>query len=287
MEKMYQQAEKFSAEEIKIAKQIEHIVLDMDGTIYLGSQLFDFTPRFLEQLRTLNIGYSFLTNNPTRSVGDYVAKLQGLGIAATENDIYTSSLATLDYLDSLDPRPRRLFLLGTPSMQAEFLARGYELCSVDADDEPDAVVVSFDTTLCYDRLCRAAWWVKQGKRYIVTNPDRFCPTDQPTVLVDCGSIASAITMATGREADIVIGKPNPQILTTWAKRKGVQMSHIAMVGDRLATDVQTAHNAGGIGVLVLSGESTAADAAQANPKPHLMLKNVGELGELMEAAKLG
>ena len=193
--------------------QIRHVALDMDGTIYMGSELFPWTQPFLAGLRETGIGYSFLTNNPSKSIADYLSKLDGLGIHAVREEMYTTTLATIDYLRLHYPEARRLFLLGTPSMISEFEAAGYVSTEDSADDRPDAVVVAFDMTLEYSRLCRAAWWVKQGLPYLATNPDRVCPTNRPTVLVDCGSICSAIEHATGRRPDITLGKPDPNMLS--------------------------------------------------------------------------
>lgn len=170
----------------------------MDGTIYMGSTLFPCTKPFLAMLEQNGIGYSFLTNNPTRSTDDYLKKLEGLGIRVPREAMTTSAVSTIDYIRLHHPEARRLFLLGTPSMVAEFEAAGFEATADSADDRPDLLVVAFDTTLTYSRLCRAAWWAAQGIPYIATNPDRVCPTDQPTVLVDCGSLCRAIEHATGR-----------------------------------------------------------------------------------------
>ncbi|MBR4038017.1 MAG: HAD hydrolase-like protein, partial [Tidjanibacter sp.] len=135
------------------------------------------------------------------------------------------------------------------------------------------------------RLCRAAWWIAQGKPYIATNPDRVCPTNLPTVLVDCGSLCAALATATGRQPDITIGKPNPDILRGVAHRHGVAVEHVAMVGDRLYTDVQTAHNAGAMGILTLSGETTLATARAAEQQPHLTIDSLADLGALIERAR--
>jgi NagD protein len=167
-------------------KNIRHVALDMDGTIYMGGSLFPYTKPFLERLRRLGITYSFLTNNPSKSIADYLAKLDGMGIEATEEEMYTTALATIDYIRTHYPEAKRLFMLGTPSMQQEFIKAGFESTEDDPADVPDVVVVAFDMTLQYSRLCRAAWWAQQGVPYIATNPDRVCPTDQQVVLVDCG-----------------------------------------------------------------------------------------------------
>ena len=261
--------------------RIRHVALDMDGTIYMGMTLFDYTRPFLQRLRELGITYSFLTNNPSTSIADYLHKLEGMGITATEEEMYTTALATIDYIRSHYPEARRLYLLGTPSMIGEFERAGFEATTDSADDSPDVVVVAFDKTLEYSRLCRAAWWVQQGLPYIATNPDRVCPTDQPTVLVDCGSICKCIEHATGRQPDIVLGKPDPNMLTGVQSRYGVRPDEVAMVGDRIYTDIEMAHNAGAFGVLVLSGETTLKIADEAPRQPDLIADSIEVLGELL------
>ena len=266
-------------------RDISHVALDMDGTIYKGGTLFDCTLPFLAQMRELGIGYTFLTNNPSKSPGDYLAHLRKMGLTATADELYTSAQATIDYLKTERPKLRRLFVLGTPSMLAQFRDAGYTLVSDDAKDEPDGVVVGFDLTLSYGHACRAAWWIKQGKPYVATNPDRVCPTDQPTVLIDCGAICAMLEQAAGRAPDRVFGKPDPTMLSGILARHRLQPAQIAMVGDRIYTDILMAHRAHALGVLVLTGEATAEDAAQATPPPPLVVPSLAELGALLAESR--
>lgn len=270
---------------LKACAKIKHVALDMDGTIYMGSTLFPFTKNFLKRLSDNGIGYSFLTNNPTKSIPDYLKKLKGLGIEATPEEVYTTAVATIDYIKQNHPEAKRLFVLGTPSMIKEFEEAGFEMTADDPIDRPDILVVAFDMTLCYSRLCRAAWWASQGVRYIATNPDRVCPTDQEVVLVDCGSMCKCIEHATGREPDIVIGKPNPDMLKCIQTKYGMGSDEVAMCGDRIYTDVATARNAGSLGVLVLSGETTLETAINSNPQPDVTALNIEEFGRLLLKSK--
>ena len=263
-------------------KTIRHLALDMDGTIYRGGTLFDFTRAFLAQMDCLGIGYTFLTNNTSKSVKDYLVHLRRLGIEAREDQLYTGALATIDYLREQMPSQRRLWVLGTPSLQTEFAEAGFEV--IQGEQEPEIVVVGFDTALTFDRLCKTAWWIKQGKPFIATHPDRVCPTDLPTVLVDCGAVCACLTSATGRTPSVVFGKPDPRMLTGILHRHGLQSSELAMVGDRLYTDMAMAHRAGAVGVLVLTGESTAQDAEQNTERPNLVVPSIKELGEMLEKA---
>jgi HAD superfamily hydrolase (TIGR01450 family) len=264
-------------------REIRHVALDMDGTIYRGATLFDFTPAFLSRLRELGIGYTFLTNNSSRSVKDYLKKLHGMGIEADESCMFTSTLSTLDYLADVMPAVRRLFVLGTPSLREEFTAHGHDV--IEDDAEPEGVIVGFDTGLNYERLCRAAWWISRGKPFIATHPDLICPTDLPTVLVDCGAVCRCLEAATGRPPDAVLGKPDARMLTGILRRHGLKPRELAMAGDRVYTDVAMARRAGAYGVLVLTGEATAEDAASCDPPPDLVVPSLAHFGEMLEQVR--
>ena len=253
---------------------IRHLALDMDGTIYLGNSIFPFTVRTLEKMKRNGVGYSFLTNNPTKSVDDYLAKLAKMGIIADRENMYSSAVATIDYIRKTYPQA------------------GIISCADDRDDVPQILVIAFDPTLTYSRLCRATWWAKQGIPYIATNPDWVCPTDERTILVDCGSLQKCIEAASGRLPDKVMGKPDPSMLDGIRDRNGLQSSEIAMVGDRIYTDVAMGQNAGAVSVLVLSGETTletaleVAEEAKRNPHPEhypadFIVRDLEELADLI------
>jgi HAD superfamily hydrolase (TIGR01450 family) len=263
---------------------IRHVALDMDGTIYRGGTLFDTTEPFLALLIDLGIGYTFLTNNPSKSVTDYLAHLRAMGVAATQAQLYTSTQATIEYLREQWPQIKRLFVLGTASMCAEFSDAGFTLLPDSPEAEPDAVLVGFDTTLTYPRLCRAAWWIRGGKPYFGTNPDRVCPTDQPTVMVDCGSICAALEAATEKKPSAILGKPDPAMIRGILHHHNLQPQNLAMVGDRLYTDMAMAHRAGALGVLVLTGETNADEAARYSPPPDMVVADLAELGAQLRSA---
>lgn len=266
-------------------RNIKHVALDMDGTIYKGSTLFPFTVSFLKSLKDAGIGYSFLTNNPSKSTNDYLKHLDKMGIDACREEMYTSAQATIDYIKNNYPEVKRLFILGTPSMITEFEGAGFISVPDDPNEKPDMVVVGFDMSLIYSRLCRASWWVQQGLPYIATNPDKVCPTDQPIILVDCGSICAAIELATGRQPDVVIGKPDPRMLDGILRKYQLDPSEVAMIGDRIYTDVKMAQNANALGVLVLTGEATIEDAKCAEQAPDIIAESIAEFGKLLFEAK--
>ncbi|MCR5560354.1 MAG: HAD-IIA family hydrolase [Bacteroidales bacterium] len=266
--------------------RIRHIVMDMDGTIYLGSKVFPFTLPFLEMLKKKGIGYSFLTNNPTRSPQDYLRKLSGMGIPCTPEQMLTTSQAAVEYVQMHMPGVKRVYVLGTASLQELFRSHGFVVTDENDSAAPDLLVVSFDTTLVYPRLCKAAWWASHGVPYLATNPDRVCPTEEQTVLVDCGSIQKCIEHATGRRADVVLGKPDPTMLFDLEARLGLQKDEVAMIGDRVYTDIAMARNAGALPVLVLSGETTPELAARACEEGDLVVNDLSEFGKMIEDYKL-
>lgn len=259
-------------------RSIRHVALDMDGTIYLGSRLFPATLPFLERLAQWGIAYTFLTNNSSKSRDDYWQKLVAMGLPVTPEHILTSTHGLIDYLRNDLPEVRRLFILGTPCLHNEMGLHGY-LCS---DDAPDAVVVGFDTTISYNRLCRAAWWIAQGKPFLATHPDLVCPTDQPTILVDCGALCKALEAATGR-TPTVIGKPHSRMLEPILRKTGLSAKQVAVVGDRLMTDIVMAKRTRALAVLVLTGEATLEDVAALpeRERPDIVLSHVGLLGDLL------
>jgi NagD protein len=268
-------------------RKIRHVALDMDGTIYRGGTLFPFTNAFLAQLTELGIGYSFLTNNSSKSTADYVQHLEKIGVSAQAEQVYTSTQASIEFLRETMPHVQRLFVLGTSSMSAELEGAGFALTADSASDEPHAVLVGFDTDLRYSRLCRAAYWIKQGKPFLASHPDRVCPTDEPTVLVDCGAVCAALREAAGREPDAVLGKPDPRMLRGLLSRHGLAAEQMAMVGDRLYTDVEMARRAGAFGVLVLTGEATLEDAKQSASQPDLIAVDLAELGDRLAQSRRG
>jgi HAD superfamily hydrolase (TIGR01450 family) len=269
----------------KALARLRHVAIDLDGTIYNGSTLFSSTPPFLESLRRLEMGYTFVTNNSSRSVAGHLKHFQTLGLEVTADEIYTSSQATIEYLRCEHPGTRHLFVLGTPGLEEEFRAAGFTTADDSPADEPQLVVAGFDTGLTYSRLCRAAYWIQRGIPFIATHPDRICPTDQPTLLVDCGGIVACLKEVTGREPIKVLGKPDPLMLGGILQRNKLMPDELAMIGDRLYTDMKMACRAGVLGILVLSGETTREQASQSVARPDLIFEDIAELGGALERAK--
>lgn len=256
-------------------KNVRQVFLDMDGTIYHGSRLYPTTIPFLNFLKSRNIGYKFLSNNSSFSTQEYVAKLGKLGISATPDEFYISTDYCIDYLKANFPGVKKLFIMGMESIFSAFEAAGFTV----TDTAPDAVIVAFDRTLTYEKLCKTAYFIKQGIPAFATHPDVFCPTDQPTFLVDCGAFTACLETAT-RCKITVLGKPDPGFLRAAAARCGVLPENTLMAGDRLATDIRLGLNAGSV-TCRLTGPG--ADLTPCDDvTPDITVNDLGELQNMWE-----
>lgn len=253
---------------------IRLFLFDLDGTLYLGDQVYPFTVPLLQALKAAGRKYLFLTNNSSRSVTDYVRKLNRLGIAAQAADFLTSSQATAQYL-LRHHKEKPLYVCGTASLIRELEASG--LTVTRCPEEAQCVVMGFDTELTFEKLRNVSMLLATRKDipYIATNPDLVCPTEFGSV-PDCGSICLAIRNATGR-MPVVIGKPQPMMAELAMARMGTTPAETAVVGDRIYTDVECGLNAGIPAILVMSGETTPEILAAAPRKPSLVLQSCGEI----------
>ena len=253
-------------------KNVCHVFLDMDGTLYRGNQLFPTTIPFFEFLSEHGIGRTFLSNNCSYGHRDYVEKLSKMGICCSESEIYSSADFCLDYLKIHHPEFKRVYILGMPCLQKAFTEAGFEV----VEDQPEAVVVGFDRNLEYQRLCRCAYFLHLGVPGFATHPDVFCPTDLPTRLVDCGAVTACLEAATGKKLT-VLGKPDPRMLQYAAKRLNIDVHNCLMAGDRLTTDIALGQNAGALTCHIIS---PGADLyIPEGITPDYSCENLGELQE--------
>lgn len=257
----------------KIEKRLQNIrcfLLDMDGTLYLGDCLLPGARELINHLMVKKISYLYLTNNSSKSATDYQQKLRRLGINESNEKILTSGEATRLYLQRNKPGAR-IFLVGTPALKDEFLSDGFNL--VEAN--PDVVVLGFDTTITYKKLSTICNFLWEGLPYIATHADINCPTENGFI-PDIGSMIAFVAAATGRQPDVIIGKPNKPILDAVMIKTGVSLAQIAMVGDRLYTDIAMS-KAGIFTILVLSGETSMKDAKTSYYHANLIVKDLADL----------
>ena len=248
-------------------------LLDMDGTIYLGNEIFDGTIDFLNWVKGNGGRYMFLTNNSSKSVDKYIEKLDKMGIAAHKEDFTTSAQATGLYLQKHN-KTNKIYVFGTRSLKEELSLYGLNITDELADDI-DCLVMGFETELTFQKLEDASILLGRGVDYIATNPDWVCPTEYGYV-PDCGSVAQMLFNATKRKPKF-IGKPEATMVELAVEKSGFTKEQSVLLGDRLYTDIASGHNAGIDTMLMLSGESTINDLKEFDFSPTFIYKNVREL----------
>lgn len=255
-------------------EKIKCFILDMDGTIYLGNELFPFTKDFLKKVEDTGREYYFFTNNSSKSQQAYIEKLARLGIQIKKEQMMISSHVIIKYLKEYYDK-KSIYVVGTPSLIQEFESFDMNL----TEEDPDIVVLGFDTTLTYEKLSKACHYIRNGCTYFGINPDWNCPMEGGTFIPDCGSVAKLIEASTGKFPEF-FGKPSKHTLDYIIKETGYQPEEIAIVGDRLYTDIAVADGSDVTSILVLSGESTREDVEKSDVKPDVVVKNLVEICEL-------
>jgi len=257
----------------KNISNIKLFLFDMDGTLYLGNRLYDFTPELLATIKETGGKYMFMTNNSSKSVVDYIKKLDNLGIKACYDDFITSSQATAYYLKK-HHSDAVLYVCGTKSLKDELIREGFKV--TENIDEVTCIVMGFDTELTFKKLedvCKML--LTRELPYIATNPDVVCPTEFGSV-PDCGSVSEMIYNATGKRP-LFIGKPSPLMPELAMDKTGYNKDNTAVIGDRIYTDVKSGLNAGVLSILVMSGETTKEILEASTDKPDLVLEDAGEI----------
>ena len=264
---------------IDTIKNMKLYLFDMDGTLYLGSRLYDFTIELLAEIKRTGGKYLFITNNSSKSVNDYVKKLAAMGIQATREDFMTSSQATAYYLHK-HHEGKKLYVCGTESLKEELRSEGFTVTTELS--EVECIVMGFDTELTFQKLHDVSYLLLTQPElpYIATNPDLVCPTEFGSV-PDCGSVCIGIKNATGKEP-IVIGKPSPLMPQLAMDKLGVAPESTCVVGDRIYTDVRSGLAAGCVGILVLSGETTLEILNASDVKPDLVLESGQEILDVLK-----
>lgn len=256
----------------EVLAHVRCFLLDMDGTFYLGDRLIEGSLEFLDALEHTGRDAWFLTNNSSKSAEVYVRKLASMGVKDRFcRQVMTSGHAAAHYILEHFPEGKG-YLLGNAVLREELTGMGLQF----TEDEADYVLVAFDTTLDYAKMCRVCDLIRAGKPYIATHPDFNCPTETGFI-PDMGAIMAFIEASTGRRADVILGKPHEGIVREALMRTGRPLGEMAMVGDRLYTDVATGVNHGMKGILVLSGEATMADVAQSDVKPDLIFDRLADM----------
>ncbi len=254
--------------------EIDAVFLDLDGTIYLGGNLIPGAMDFLNRCQERGIKRFFLSNNSSRSVQQYLKKLAGFGIPATEEDVLLSTHDLLSWLKNANVS--QIWLVGTEGMRKMLEQRGITTNS----SKPQYVVLGYDTEISYHKISQASIFLHAGVPLVASHPDMVCPSPDGG-LPDVGAYLAMFKATTGKDPEHITGKPNAGMILHKIEELGLLPERCAMVGDRLYTDIAMANRAGCVGILVLSGEATMADVAQledgAEQCPHIIVNSVAEL----------
>ena len=250
----------------------------MDGTLYLGDRLFDFTNELLDTIKRNGGRYMFMTNNSSKSVADYIKKLDKLGVKADYEDFITSSQATAYYLKK-HHKHCTLYVCGTTSLKEELIKEGFKI--TENTEETECIVMGFDTELTFKKLHDISYMLcTRELPYIATNPDYVCPTEFGSV-PDCGSVCDMLFNATGKRP-VVIGKPQALMPILAMEKTGYEKKETAVIGDRIYTDIKSGINAGTVSILVMSGETTEEILNASEDKPDFVLESGKELLDIIK-----
>ncbi len=251
----------------------------MDGTLYLGDRLYDFTVELLDTIKGCGGKYMFMTNNSSKSVKDYIKKLEKLGIKSDYDDFITSSQATLYYLNK-HFKEKTLYVCGTESLKEELRRGGFEI--TEELDRVEVIVMGFDTELTFKKLHDVSYLLltRENIPYIATNPDYVCPTEFGSV-PDCGSVCDMLYNVSKRRP-VFIGKPEALMPLLAMEKAGYTKEQTAVIGDRIYTDIKSGLNAGVTTVLVMSGETTYEILSSSEDKPHYVMESAKEILEILK-----
>ena len=250
---------------------IKCFMLDMDGTFYLGDRLLEGSLDFLEKLDATGRSSLFVTNNSSKSADVYVQKLERMGVRRVFRNVLTSGHAAASYCRRTFAG-KKAFVLGNDMLRRELTQLG-----LDIDDQrPDYVLIAYDTTLDYAKMTAVCDFVRAGLPYIATHPDFNCPTETGFA-PDIGAIIAFIEASTGRRPDVILGKPYAGIVEEALALTGLEKHELAMVGDRLYTDIATGLNFGMLSILVLTGEAGEADIAATGIQPDLIFERLSAM----------
>ncbi len=252
-------------------------LLDMDGTLYLDDDLFEGTLDFLNKVKEQGGRYLFLTNNSSKSVNAYVEKLGRLGIAATAEDFFTSTMATIVYLKK-NYTGKKIYAAGTASFRQELIEAGLPITD-KLEEDVDCLLMGNDNELTFQKLEDACILLGRGVTYLATNPDWVCPTAFGYV-PDCGAVCEMLWHATGRKP-YFIGKPEPAMVNLAIEKWQADPTKAIMIGDRIYTDIASGVNAGIDTILVFSGETTREDWKKSDIKPTYTAADIAEVYRAM------
>ena len=261
----------------KVIKEIKYFLLDMDGTVYLGSDPIGDMKNTLAVIRKSGRQIIFLTNNSSRSEESYIEKLKKIGLWEDGDSVYTSGMATAEYLNDKF-KDKTVYLLGTEALKKEFRESGINLIE---EGQPDVAVLSYDTELTYNKLFKFTSAIAKGAYYVATHPDINCPA-KDVFAPDVGSFMKLIEASTGKMPSVIIGKPSTFMGDNLKKNFTAASDRFIMVGDRLNTDIRFGNNNGFYSLLVLSGETTEKNMKNYPDIPSFKLNSLNDIVKFLQ-----
>lgn len=257
-----------------ILKGIKCFILDLDGTFYLGNKILDGSIEFLHRLEDNNIQFKFFTNNSSRNARFYINKIKKMGYDLSLDKMLISNHVIINYIKA-NLKGRRVFILGNEYLKNDFIESGIP---IDMNN-PDLVVVGFDTSLAYKNVSKACRFIRNGAGFLAVNPDLNCPTEDGFI-PDCGSICSMITASTGVIPEF-FGKPSHHTLKYVIENTGFKEEEIAFLGDRLYTDIAIGRDNNSVTILVLSGEAKLEDLVESKVQPTLVFESLASMKDVL------
>lgn len=245
---------------------IRGVILDLDGTVYFGTDEVPGAGSFVAGCRDMGIRCLFVTNRANRVPEEIVRQLRGHGIPCEPGDVLTAAQATARYL-----RRGSAWYIGEEGLRRALQEQGIAI----TEERPDYVVVGYDRGFNYEKLFNACRLIDGGARFIATNPDRALKTEKG-IYPGTGAIVEAVAAGTGRRP-VIVGKPERLIMDMALERLGMGPDEVIVVGDSLATDVPAGHAAGMLSVLLLTGVSRREDVAHSAVKPDWVVGTFDEL----------
>jgi 4-nitrophenyl phosphatase len=258
-------------EEVRLKRlvDIRHLVIDMDGVLYVGNRPMPRMAEFVAFLRRQGIGFTLATNNSGSTPAQYASRLTRMGADVSPDEILTSGTATAQWLAQQYPSETRVHVFGENSLREAMAEAGFVL----ADEDVEVVAASIDWGVTYEKIKRAALLIRDGARFVATNLDPTRPTEEGLV-PGTGAILSAIEVGSGAKPEVV-GKPEPIMFELAMKRMGAEPATTATLGDRIDTDIEGGARAGCLTILVLSGSTTREEAEAYGPD--FLFEDIGEL----------
>jgi 4-nitrophenyl phosphatase len=259
-------------------------IIDMDGVLWAGDRPLPGLQSFFAALRTRPVRFVLATNNSSRTAEQYVAKLAGMGVAVTRDEVLTSGAATAQYLRAqANGAGGRVFAIGEDGVRQSLLEEGFTLTEL-YDLSANYVVCGMDRALSWDKLATATLNVRAGARLIGTNPDTTLPTERG-ITHGNGAVLAALQAATG-ETPLIVGKPEPIMYQQAMRRLNADPAHTVAIGDRLGTDILGAVRAGIHSVLVLTGISTRAELADLEYQPTWVMEGLPAIAHALSGEKV-